>query len=233
MKSFGDLKKTTPLALLHEGTVWLSIWENTSKEAPSLLPATYCLFTALELYMKAYLVLKNNKYADTTKLKKELRHNFGTIYEKIVALEENNLTREINTQINKYELRNINLDGLKYPQSGRVWTLDRGLEQGQHTLKEIFQKIDSEITANFDQWLKTTYPKKTEISAMVQIGYSGNPKKINLETLSNTCSECLPANIIVLESYNYPWNQELILIRICRLCKKIFDPNGTRPNIFK
>ena len=62
MKSYGGGGKITPLQLLNEGKSWLLIWENTPKETVSLLPATYCLFTALELYMKAYLVYKNAGY---------------------------------------------------------------------------------------------------------------------------------------------------------------------------
>jgi HEPN domain-containing protein len=228
MKSIGGNNKTTPMQLLHEGQVWLAIWENTPEEAKNLRPATYCLFTSLELYMKAYLVLRNSAYADTKKLKK-LGHNFKHIYQEIVKSKTNKLTREINTQINKYELREIALDQLKYPESGRVWLLDHGIEKKQHTLSDIFKDIENEISTNFDQWLNNTYPKQTEISVLTQIGYKGNPKKINLKRLSNTCSECLPSKIIILENYNYPWSQNLIPLKTCIRCKKWFNPNGMRP----
>ncbi len=85
MKSFGG-GKITPLQLLREGKVWLEIWENTSKKTTSLLPATYCLFTALELYLKAYLVLENSEYADVKKLKK-LGHNRAEKADTVIFLD--------------------------------------------------------------------------------------------------------------------------------------------------
>ncbi len=230
MKLVNSFKKTNPSQLLREGKTWLSVWENTKDKSESFLPIIYCLFTALEFYMKAYLVLKDSEYSDTSKLK-DLGHNFGNIYDKIIASERNNLTKEINSQINKYELRNIALDRLKYPDVGGMWLLSRGLEKKEHTLVNIFQEIDKEITSNFDDWLIATYPKETQIGAMTQIGYEGNLEEIDLKTFSNTCSECLPANIIIFEDYNYPWGDELISDRNCVSCEKLFNPKGMRPSI--
>ena len=230
MKSIGGNNVTTPVGLLEEGKVWLEIWRNIPKEVRYLCPATYCLLTALELHMKAYLVLKNNTYADIKKLKK-IGHSFKHIYQEIVASGKNKLTNEINTQIKKYELEDIALDKLKYPEDGRMWSLSRGFEKGEHTLDIIFQDIDREITTNFDKWLNTTYPKRIEISATIQMGYKGNPKKVNLKSLSNTCSECLPANIFIFENYSYPWRNDQVPFRVCKRCKKHFNPNGMRPSL--
>jgi len=231
MKKFGGMGKITPIQLLNEGKNWLKMWESASVEASTLLPATYCLFTALELYMKAYLIFKNSEYADVEKLKNKLGHRFKNIYEKIVASGGNSLTDEIGLQIKKYELEDIQLDRLKYPENGCVWSLNRGLEKGEHTLSNIFKTIDVEITNGFDQWLISTYPKQTEVSAMIQIGYEGNPEEIDLMALSNICSKCLPPNLIIFEYYDYYWKEEKIPPRICSLCNDLFDPNGMRPGI--
>jgi hypothetical protein len=233
MKKHGGIGKITPVELLNEGKNWLKMWESASGEIKTLLPATYCLFTALELHMKAYLVLRNNEYSDVEKLKNDLKHKFKIIYEKLVASGTNSLINEIGIEIKKYELEDIKLDTLKYPENGQAWSLNHGIEKGEHTLVNIFKKIDSEITSNFDQWLITTYPKQTEVSAMVQIGYKGNPEDIDLKKLSNTCSQCLPSDLIIFEDYNYYWRQERIPPRTCLLCKNLFDPNGMRPSILK
>ncbi|MFZ2310690.1 MAG: hypothetical protein WAW11_04040 [Patescibacteria group bacterium] len=230
MKEFGGIGKITPLQLLNEGRTWLAIWNNASKEAETLLPATYCLFTAFEFHMKAYLIFKNSEYADIEKLK-GCGHRFGTIYEKIIFSEKNSLTDEINIRIEEYELKDIKLDKLKYPENGVVWSLNCGLEKGEHALDNIFKEIDSEITSNFDQWLITTYPKQTEISVMIQSGYEGDPENIDPEILSNTCSECLPRNLVISENYNYYWKEEQIPPRICLSCKNSFNPNGMRPSL--
>jgi len=230
MKPINNLNTTTPLDLLNVGKTWLSIWE--SKKDENLFIAIYCLFTAFEFYLKAYLVFKNNVYKDTRKLKLDIGHNFGNLFEKIIISKKNKFTDEIKTQINKYELRTINMDRLKYPEDGKMWSLERGFEKGEHTLENIFKTIDNEITINSDQWLIRTYPKKTEVSAITYIGYKGKLKEIDLGKLSNTCSDCLPPKITVFEEYNYPWHKELIPPRTCMLCKNLFDPKGMRPAIF-
>lgn len=230
MKSVGGIGKITPIQLLNEGKVWLDIWNKTSIEINSLLPATYCLFTALELYMKAYLVFKNSEYAETEKLKNKCGHKFKTILDEITTASKNtDLLNEINIQIEKYGLKNIALDKLKYPENGRAWILDHGLEKKEHTLHNIFKDINLEITKGSEQWIIETYPKKTKLSGMTFLGYNGKIEEINLEDLSNICSNCLPDKITIFEEYDYPWNKELIPNRTCKLCNRIFDPKGMRP----
>jgi len=231
MKPINNLNTTTPLDLLNVGKTWLSIWE--SKKDENLFIAIYCLFTAFEFYLKAYLVFKNNVYKDTRKLKLDIGHNFGNLFEKIIVSEKNKFTDEIKTQINKYELRTINMDRLKYPEDGKMWSLERGFEKGEHTLENIFKTIDNEITVNSDKWLNDTYPKQIELSATIQIGFEGKPEEIDLKSLSNLCSKCFPANIILFENYNYPWRKDTIPPRICAKCSNLFDPNGMRPSIFE
>lgn len=233
MKSGGGNTKITPLQLLHEGKMWLEIWENIPVKDKNLRPAIYCLFTALEFYMKAYLLLKNSKYANTEKLKK-IGHGFKRIYEEIVVMGKNKLTNKINTQIKKYELEDIALDKLKYPEIGRVWILDHGIEEKKHTLGDVFQCIDNEVSKNFDQWLIDTYPKKTHTVVFFHINYKGNSKNVDLEALSNTCSECLPPNLIISEEYDYPWQEQMIYPqRNCASCNNLFDPNGLRESFWE
>ena len=225
MKPINNLKATNPLQLLNEGRDWLSIYE--SKKDNNIFIAIYCLFTAFEFYLKAYLVLKDSTYKDTDKLK-SIRHNFGDLFEKIVILEKNKFTNEINFQIDKYSLRNISLDRLKYPEDAKMWSVERGLEKGEHTLKNIFKDIDIEITAKSDIWLNSTYPKSIQIIATIQIGFEGNPEQIDLKSLSNVCSNCLPYSIIISENYNFPWGDETIPSRICERCDDLFNPTSMR-----
>lgn len=232
MKSHGGIGKITPLQLLNEGKSWYSIWENTPLETVSLLPATYCLFTALELHMKAYLVFKNSNYTDIEKLKK-LQHNFSHIFQEIASTGHSSLTTEINTQIKRYELQDMSLDKLKYPESGRIWLFHRGLEKKNHYLTSILKSIDNEITTNHNQWLINTYPKTIRLGVMLQIDYKGNPDDVDLLKLSNICSECLPKEMFLHAGYNYPWEKELIPMRTCAVCQNWFDPNGVRPSMFK
>ena len=230
MKPINNLETTTPLQLLEVGKTWLSMWE--SKKDENIFIAIYCLFTAFEFYLKAYLVFKNNIYADTKKLK-SIGHNFGTLFEKIVILEKNKVTEEIKKQIDKYELRTINMDRLKYPEDGQMWSIERGFEKGEHTIENIFKTIDSEITANADKWLSNTYPKKTRVSVITYLGYKGKIKEIDLKKLAHTCTNCLPPKITISEDYDYHWRDELIPLRTCILCKSLFSPKGLRPSIFK
>lgn len=227
MKPVNNLNKTTPLQLLREGKTWLSIWE--SKRDENLFIALYCLLTALEFYLKAYLVFKDSAYKDTQKLK-GLGHNFNTIFEKIIAVKSNKFTNEIKSQLSKYDLWAIEIDRLKYPEDRRMWMTERGLEKGDHTMGDIFKTIDDEITANIDTWLNKVYPKKIELGAMTQIDYEGDLEKADLKSLSDLCSNCLPLHIILFEHYNYPWDDELLPPRICVQCNNLFDPKEVRRN---
>ena len=232
MKPINDLNTTTPLDLLNEGKTWLSIWELKKNE--NLFIAIYCLFTAFEFYLKAHLVFKNSEYKNTEKLK-ILGHNFNTLFEKITAIkndkENNKFTKEIKQQIDKYELWTIEIDRLKYPEDRRMWTIEQGFEKREHTLVDILRKIDEEITSNKDKWLNDTYPKKVELSAMIQTGFEGNPEEIDLQSLSNICSKCFPVNIILFEKYNFPWDKDKIPYKNCIKCKDFFDPNLMRQNM--
>lgn len=219
---------TNPPSLLREGKNWLRLWEYASKDINSLLQATYCLFSALELYLKAYVVLKDNSYADINNLRK-LGHSFQKIYEAISKVDVK-LATQLNIQLKKYGLvnKNFKLDALKYPESGKLWSLDHGLDKGRHTLGPFLKKIEDEITKNSNNWFATTYPKKSRVSALLAVGYKGNPKKINLRKLSNTCSACLPFGVTVIENYNFPWRDDRIPWKTCLQCKNWFDPNGVR-----
>lgn len=229
MKAVNNLKTTNPQQLLEEGKVWLSIWE--LKKAENLFVAGYCLFTALEFYLKAYLVLKNNAYKDTEKLKLDIGHSFEKLFEKIVILGKNKFTEEINDQINKYELRIISIDRLKYPEDRKMWLIERGFEKGEHTLENIFNTIEKEITANFDKWLNKSYPKQIERTVMTQIDFKGDPEKIDFDLLSGICSKCFPDDITLSEHYNFPWDKDPIPPRICTKCSELFNPKGMRRRV--
>jgi hypothetical protein len=226
MKAVNNLTTTNPKQLLNEGKVWLSIWE--LKRAENLFVACYCLFSALEFYLKAYLVLRNNVYKDTEKLKFDIGHDFGKLFEKIAMTGKDKFTKEINAQINKYELRTISLDRLKYPEDRKMWLIERGFEKGEHTLGNILSTIDREVTENFDKWLNDAYPKQIELSAMTQIGFEGKLEETDLSALSGICSKCFPANIILFEKYNFPWDKDIVPPKICTKCGQLFNPNGMR-----
>jgi len=226
MDSYGGIKNTDPFSLLREGKNWLKLWGYANKDVSSLLQATYCLFSALELYLKAYIVLKDNSYANINKLR-GLDHNFQKLYESIRKV-DTKLAIQLNTQLKKYELRNFKLDALKYPENGKVWSLNHGLDKGGHTLDSLLKKIDTDITKNADNWFENKYPKKPKVSALVAVDYKDDPSKINLKKLSNTCSTCLPSGITILESYGFPWGDDRVPQRVCLKCKNWFDPNGMR-----
>lgn len=226
MKAVNNLTTTNPSQLLEEGKTWLSMWE--LKKDENLFIASYCLFTALEFYLKAYLVLKDNTYRDTKKLRDDIGHKFGKLFDKIAALGKNKFTQKINTQINKYELRTISLDRLKYPEDRKMWLIERGFEKGEHTLGDILSAIDREVEENLDKWLNDTYPKHTEYSAMTLIGFKGKIEELGLKALSDLCSKCFPSHIILFEKYNFPWDKDVIPPRTCTKCARLFNPNGMR-----
>lgn len=223
-------KKVTPRDLLIYGKTWLNMWENNPTKTQDLFTALYCLFSALEFYLKAYLVLKSSSYANIGELKK-IGHNFNKVYEKLVASGTNDLIKVIGKEIKKYNLEDLKLDTLKYPENGQMWHIDRELSKGIHTLGNIFKKIEQEILDTSDEWLITTYPKKTRLSAVTQIEYEGNPEDIDLKELSNLCSKCLPPHVRIFEDYSYPWSDEQIPYRDCVICKELFDPKGMRPGL--
>ena len=225
----GGDRKTSPMQLLRQGRVWLGLYDYAVKDRDVIaaLPAIYCLFSALELYLKAYIVLIDTDYADTTKLRK-LEHNFSKLYEQIQRLAPPKLAVLIKKQLHHYKLMGLKLDTLKYPENQNIWSIDHGLVEGKQTLKVIFDTIEAEIAEQEDAWINTVYPREIHIGFMFQTDFQGDPLTLSKDEkhkLANTCSNCLPQGVIVTQEYNFPWQREPQPPKTCLICGEWFIPD--------
>jgi hypothetical protein len=148
------LQSTPPIQLLHQGEIWLDLWEHAKQSEYSLLPAVYCLFSALELYLKAYIVLKENSFSDTNRLRDTLGHNFNSLYAEFKKHAAAKFSAQLKTQLLKYKMLDFAIDTLKYPESGRIWSIDYGLDKGDHTFGPIIEAISATVTEEPDTWIK-------------------------------------------------------------------------------
>lgn len=233
MQSFSNsLNAASPIELLRQGETWLELWKHSKDRDQALLPAIYCLLSALELYLKAYVVLKDNSFSDTDKLRKELGHNFNSLFAQINRLADSKFAQHVKTQCEKYKLfDNLRMDTLKYPESGRMWSMNNDLVAGNHSLGPIFEKIQSEVNDGQEVWLQKRWPKHIQKGLVFQIDYEGEPTKITSteeQTLLNSCPKCLPIGVIVNEHYSFPWHVKSIPARACGICHNWFMPDGSR-----
>lgn len=138
--------KTTPLSLLHEGQSWLSLYDYAvqDRDVVNLMPGLYCLFSSLEMHLKTYIVLKNSDYSEPNNLKK-LGHNFSVLYERIADLAPIELKQLIKKELDRYKLMELDINKLKYPEVRRMWSVEHGLEKGEHSLDELFVIIDQQV----------------------------------------------------------------------------------------
>ena len=217
----------SPVQLLREGDAWLELWDHARARHSTPFPAFYCLFTALEFYLKAYIVRKDKSYASTDRLK-SLGHNFNEMYRVFKDLsDDGNFSDQLLNELKKYHLLGLKLDVLKYPQIRAMWMVDRDLSKGIHSLSYLFDNIRQTVLQDPTEWLLEKYPKKLKTTLVFQIDYPGDIKALSddeIKTLMSLCTKCLPVGVIVSEGYNFPWSEDLLPVRKCPECKNAFLP---------
>jgi hypothetical protein len=224
MKRILDGDKVDPHALVRTGQAWLDMYEHVvlGQDTYKLLPGIYCLFTGLEMYLKAYIVLKDVSYADPVKLK-SLGHKFDRMYEQITKIADHKLKLKIKKDLDHYKLRELDITDLKYPKSQRFWHIDTGLEKGNHIFGELFKSIEDEIIVGKDDWMGKVYPKTTHITVML----SSTPRQasqLQAQKWLAMCPRCRPSYVssVVLQT-SYPYDDQFQLPRECTKCGTVYD----------
>lgn len=205
----------TPSILVREGKTWLELHDYATKKRGAIMPGVYCLFSALELHLKAYIVLKDTSYANPDKLRR-LGHFFNRMYE---AFPEGELKQRLKIELDRYSLCSLNIADLKYPQVRRAWHLDNGLLKGEHTLGSILTDIQGEIDSGMESWYEIVYPKEVLTSVALQGKWEEHPTKGQIEEWLLLCPGCRPDNILLSRQLNWPWC-ELEKKPIKEICKE-------------
>lgn len=148
-------ERITPMMMVSSAKDWNKLYEEAlNKEKHiGLLPGLYCLFTALEFYLKALIILRDKNYTESRKLI-NLGHNFKKMIEIIESFEDEPLLPEIRQAIEKYNLSGINITDIKYPVTPRMWHISPDLERGNHSLTSIFSAIETEVRSKGMRWLQ-------------------------------------------------------------------------------
>ena len=141
----------TPVVILQMAKDWLKIYDSATGQRT--IARFYCLFFTLELYLKAYLCLKNNKFCTDKKIR-ELSHNFKEIFKE---LSKSNIDKcflkKIEECLTSLNLFNINYASLRFPLVGRMIEINSELYFGNNPFKSIFDCIDKEIGIwDYDEW---------------------------------------------------------------------------------
>lgn len=219
--------KIWPRSLLREGRAWLSLYEYSVKDhdIAKLTPGIYSLFSAFEMYLKAFIVLKNSDYAEPGKLKK-IGHNFNVMYGRVKELAPKQLCLDINNQLEKYKLKTLDINKLKYPQMRRFWHVDYGLDRGEHTLHKIFDSIESMIENEMDAWIKQNYPKKSHIQVLLHDETERSVSSQQAEKWLSLCHKCRPEYVSVAKRLNWPWCLEEQSYEFCTHCSMPYKPDS-------
>lgn len=211
------------MSLLRQGQAWLDIYNYTVKERDiaKLEPGIYCLFSALEMYIKGYIVLKNSDYSDLDKLKK-LGHKFSVMYERLAEVAPSEFKQQVKTQLDHYKLMTLDINRLKYPEVRGMWSVDNGLEKGVHTFGAIFAFIEKEIIEGMESWMNTAYPKTSHIGVLLH----GREQAISYEQAKGwlaLCPSCRPEHVSVSLQVSWPWCLEDEPYQSCSKCKKYYQ----------
>ena len=218
--------KTTPLSLMHEGRAWHSLYNYAiqDRDTVKLMPGIYSLFSALEMYLKAYIVLKNSDYSEPNNLKK-LGHNFNLMRERMIELAPAELREQIKKELDRYKLTSLDINKLKYPEIRRFWHVDYGLEKGEHTLGQIFATIEHEVEAGMDDWMASVYPKTSHIGILLHGESRSSVTREQAEEWLALCPPCRPEDVSVSLQLSYPWCLEDQPYQFCTKCNAPYRPD--------
>jgi len=226
-----DDTKILPMSLITEGKGWLRMYEQgvVSKDNSQLIPAFYCLLTAFEFYLKAYICFKDMSFTHPDILKK-LRHNFSKMSIEISRLAPLDIKSEVNNIIETYNLTKVDINNLKYPKEQRILIVGNEIKSGKHTMINLLEKMEAEVKGRYDEFLESVYPRETTVSALISIEYDGDDiNDLNLKYLVSLCHTCRPKGVMVYKSTNYPWNQDDHQLQVCIECKAPYDARSMLP----
>ena len=146
---------TTPVSLQGAANGWLSLYAkgiNARNPIGEQIAGVYCLFFAVELYLKGYLALRDKRFSRQDALK-NLGHDFCKMYVEVVSVAPKEFSVELGKLLKKYGLLRNNIIELRYPQAGRGIRFHPDLFNGRHGFETVFGIIDDEIgMTNWKQW---------------------------------------------------------------------------------
>jgi hypothetical protein len=219
--------KITPYHLIKEGEVWSDLYQYAVSDGDATKMATglYCLLSSVEMYLKAYIVLKDTSFSDPDRLRNSLSHSFKRMYDEISRLGPKGFSDSVKKVLNRYNLMDVNIANVKYPEDRRMIGIDYGLDKGNHEFEEIFKHIKSEVLDSKEKWMEDAYPKESSIVASLTTECEYKREDITralLEKWLAMCPACRPAGVILHLRTSYPWGQELMRILTCSECGKVY-----------
>lgn len=231
-----EYKTITPHMLVRHGKVWLGLYEHAIKDgdAAAIFPGIYCLFSAAEMYLKAYIVLKISDYSNPEKLQ-TLGHNFNIMYEKLKPVASDSFARNVKNNLKRYHLFDLDINNLKYTEMSQFWSIDYGLEKGQHTFADIFKTIENEVDSGMDDWLKAVFPRETQIVVALQEDTKvKDVSQAQAKKWLALCPACRPKGVLIRLHISYPWALEYQPPRSCTKCQSMYQPDkDTSPDLYK
>ena len=141
-----DIEKYSAIQLQKKAKAWIEIYNFNIKAGENEVKANaiVCFFFGLELYLKALLIALDKSFQDSDKLKK-LGHNFGKIYCEVGECATTGLTRKTREIIETFNLFNINVADLRYPQLDSQNKYEESFYRGNHGLDDYFELLDKKI----------------------------------------------------------------------------------------
>jgi pyrrolidone-carboxylate peptidase len=155
-------RPSSPMLIMKRARAWRRSYElmepklKEDKEYVELwFVGVYCIIQALELYLKAYIVFKNEKYLRMDLIRKDFRHDIKKMIKEIEKygpeeLHQNLLAtyRDLPTDGNG---RIKNFTELRYGRSGDITSFGNAnsIENYSKDFVKVFDYIDKEIDENF------------------------------------------------------------------------------------
>lgn len=137
---------TTPRILQGQAKGFLALYRSAieSEDYDEQHAGIFCLFLSLELYLKAYLSLKDNRFSQEVELKR-LGHNLNSILNEVSRFQPTFLA-DLEKILVKYNLSNNNYTELRYIKNNTGVIIHQDLLNGNHGFDEVFRSIDNEIS---------------------------------------------------------------------------------------
>lgn len=145
--------KTSPQLLLDYAKGYIELYELVYSNSPKISnnakhSAAICFFFGLEFYLKAYLCSLDSKFYDNNELSK-LGHNFNKIFCALTRSAELKDLTEIKKVIKLYNLFEVDVVELRYPEAGTQLLWPRDFYEGKHECDVFFRELDAKIRANY------------------------------------------------------------------------------------